>query len=455
MGLKHRPVSPVPLRPAILVIEAQHLPASRSDAPAGGDTAFILAALDVLRSLSLLRGLILYTPNPPSSPLDSHIQHSTWESLPVTTLAFGPSAPHPVRAAALTRAIIALGAPGAPRPIVYHHGDALLAAQPSHVPFAVTHHAPFLADVAARFPAVTPAAPAALRGRSGAADNGELAQAERQQERGICALTSRRRAPGFVLQQSPVQRRHLARRGVDARRVWPLAPPICEPAAAGAFGALPPAVEAFFDAAAQRAEPVLVTAVARLDARKNAVLLLHAAARLHLRRGVRVRVLIAGDEPARRERRAALAAQVPAHLRGGVLAVPRLAAAELWALFGAARAHGPGGVFVCPSRYETLGLTPLEAAAAGVATLVPDDPKAVGAAGYFPASARFRVDAEGLAAGVEAVLAAGVGACGDRLEVAVGEQVGRERFRADLVRAWRGMSRELGGRDSPSQTLEA
>ena len=454
MGLPHHSISPVPLRPAILVLEAQHLPASRDAAPTGGDTAFILASLDVLRSLSLLRGLILYTPAPPSSPLDSHIQQSTWEALPVTTLAFGPGAPHPVRAAALARAIIALSAPGAPRPIVYHHGDTLLAAQPAHVPFAVTHHAPFLADVAARFPAVTPAAPAVVRGRSGAAD-GELAQAERQQERGLRTLTARRRAPGFVLQHSPVQRRHLARSGVDPRRVWPLCPPIADPADAGQLGTLPRAVDAFFAAAAQRAEPILVTAVARLDARKNTVLLLHAAARLHLRHGVRVRVLIAGDEVSRPERRAALAAQVPAHLLGCALVVPRLAAAELWALFDATRAHAPGGVFVCPSRYETLGLTPLEAASAGVATLVPDEVKLVGAAGYFPASARFRVDAEGLAAGVEAVLERGVEECGDRLETEVGEQVGREKFRSDLVRAWRGMSRELGRRDSPSRAPEA
>lgn len=113
--------------------------------------------------------------------------------------------------------------------------------------------------------------------------------------------------------------------------------------------------------------PFVHDSVGMFSAFKNVELLISGCVQAR-KRGVPLRILVAGDSPDDGVAQKALRARVPREHRAEFLAVGKLSKAHLYALFSLARPNG----IVCSSRYETLGITPLEAALSGVCTLMPD-----------------------------------------------------------------------------------
>jgi glycosyltransferase involved in cell wall biosynthesis len=202
------------------------------------------------------------------------------------------------------------------------------------------------------------------------------------------------------------------------------------------------------------AEIVLFTAVARLDYFKNAELLIEVGIEL-LNRGLPVKILVVGDPENENSRRYNLLSMVPVELQSHFLVIPRLPKNHLYALFSTLQCNG---IFLCPSRYETLGITPLEAAASGVATLITDSNR-VEAAAYLPGCCCIAPNAAEIAAKVQMIFLEGLPRWADMVKNHVRPSTSLAVFRYDLLKAWGDMSRTTTRRpiviDSKSSTSQA
>jgi glycosyltransferase involved in cell wall biosynthesis len=184
----------------------------------------------------------------------------------------------------------------------------------------------------------------------------------------------------------------------------------------------------------------LFTAIARLTVFKNADLLIDGA-KILLFRGMDVSVLVAGGDGSKphSDIRARLVERVPSHLRDCVQVVEKIPQEELYTYFNSDRVRETG-IFVCSSRYETLGITPLEAALSGVTTVITDS-KQVETTRYFPADYRFEASAEELANPLEGLYRRNLLTCGQDLKSYVEETIEeRGSFENEFLKVWRDMS---------------
>ncbi|PHM47990.1 glycosyltransferase [Xenorhabdus miraniensis] len=134
-------------------------------------------------------------------------------------------------------------------------------------------------------------------------------------------------------------------------------------------------------------EILLFTAVARLDYFKNIELLINASINL-LEKGIPTKTLILGDEENNDVRRDIFYSMIPQEYRKNFLISHKTPHSELFSIFNAIKKKA---IFVCTSRYETLGITPLEAALNGIYTIVPDL-SSVEASTYFSSRDKFKYD---------------------------------------------------------------
>jgi glycosyltransferase involved in cell wall biosynthesis len=117
--------------------------------------------------------------------------------------------------------------------------------------------------------------------------------------------------------------------------------------------------------------------------------------------------------------------------------MPKLSKVELYLLFKSSRKTG---IFVCSSRYETLGLTPLEAALSGVTTVVSDGSQPVELVRFFPAEHRFNPNAEALADRVEGIWRKDLETCGKELRRHIKKDIPEGAFETEFLEAWRKVS---------------
>lgn len=307
-------------------------------------------------------------------------------------------------------------------PIVYYQTDTLLQYHPQGYRFCVTHHGPFAAHFAQQF-----SPDLARLSFGGAQDKADILC--QQQQLGVQRLLQDNQ--GTVLAHSRLQQRILESAGLNSARFKYLHPPIGVPRCNDP-AILPKAMHGFI----RGANLLLFTAVARLDYFKNAELVVQSGLKL-LEMGITARTLVVGDPEGDSSRRRALLESVPAEKRAVFMVAPRLAKDQLYALFAAAQ-H-TGGVFLCPSRYETLGITPLEAAASGVATLVTETPN-VEALAFMPAGCRVPQDASCIAARVQRMYRDGIPVWAERVKRHMRPVTSLEGFRDDLLAAWAEMS---------------
>lgn len=274
--------------------------------------------------------------------------------------------------------------------VIYHQSGALLPYMPEAFRHLVTHHGPFVSEVVAAFGREM--AEACFRLRGAALDGLHAVQ-----EAGIAALCANPLAVSFEI--SSVQSRFLASRQVPAGRLLMAPPPIaCRGEAPGLEAGMPSDVRGFLTRHGERI--LIFSCAARNDGFKNMALFLKAGLTL-MEDSERFFLLICVDGGATERENDALRARVPRHLAHRVLIRSRLRQMELLFLFTAVRRRG---IFLFTSRYETLGITPLQAMASGVTVLCPDLPERIGMAEYVQDRFRFAYDAEGIVAAVQTVL---------------------------------------------------
>ncbi|BFP52499.1 hypothetical protein SCMC78_23060 [Streptomyces sp. CMC78] len=404
------------LAPAILVLNDRYLPQDSTAAATVGATSFALDVMRCLRDAGAFAGVLLYRRK--EGLTEPVLRRERKEGVACQVLEFNFAMPEESVRGVVSEAVETIGAEfGATTPpMLYFQTDTLLRYTPEGVPACVTHHGPFYEDFAHHF------SPAAAAEAFGSAQN--ALHFRDQQQVNLAELASRKDL--FVIQHSRIQRTHLVERGVEEDRIREISPPV--PVARTPTPELPPELDAFTSSG----HFLLYTAAARLDYFKNLELLVDAG-KLLMEAGLPAKVLVIGGSAEDETDRKELLKDVPAKYADRFLATARLPKEQLYGLFRSTRGRA---VFVFPSRYETLGITPLEAAMHGATTTVPDSP-CVEVARFFPAELRFVPTAEGLAHTLQRLHTSDIRKEGELLRRAISKQVSTALFSRGLLDAWR------------------
>jgi glycosyltransferase involved in cell wall biosynthesis len=268
-------------------------------------------------------------------------------------------------------------------PLIYYQTSAVLAFAPPEFDSLVTHHGPFVHDV-------IDALGEELAAEAFEGDHVKMEHLRRAQLHGMAVARSRERI--LCAEISPIQVERLQREGIPHERVLRIPQPVdCQ----RQYGTPLP------DPLSRVAEsdgPVAIIAVSRLDQFKNVELFVRGCC-LALESADLTAALVVGGFPHDAERQR-LQRLVPPPLRAAFHFAPRvshgvLAGNLFYRLAGR-------GIFVCSSRFDLVPYTALEAARAGLCTIVADLPT-VGARDYIPQPFRFPAHPEGLAAAVKRV----------------------------------------------------
>ncbi|KAM3065947.1 hypothetical protein ACMFMG_009829 [Clarireedia jacksonii] len=392
----------VKMLPAILVLNDRYYPSSINSPAKVGATAFALQVARALDHAGLFGGLVPRD-SIPCVKLSFNFEMST------TQIRYALCAATALLMATFTEDIT---------PMFYYQTDTLLKYHPKRLPYCVTHHGPFYGDFTRHF----------TRDLAAVAYGSEekAAHLERTQEEGLRHLRASNHA--YVLQHSYRQGEYLMECGVDPARMRALNPPIHSMRVISQDKTTNTRDLVSFSTSKR---VLIFTAVARLDYFKNIELLLDSVVTL-LGRGRLVRLLVVGGEGTSDKACARLLSKVPREHSAHVKIASKIAKDEMYSLFDYAQTHG---IFVCTSRYETLGITPLEAALSGVTTLMPDC-ELVEASRYFPDSYRFEPTAFGLADVLDGFLRERLGDTGVELQRYIDDLISEKRFVYDLMTAW-------------------
>ena len=362
--------------PTIIVLNRNFAPISAVGPFKYGVVSYALNAAEALKHEGLLAGFVLYRRDERLHMPQVRPTHLLGH--PAIELGFHFRMSNGAIRTALERAFAALGGG-----LIYYQTNVLLPFHPQGKPFVVTHHAPF-ADHVIEVMGTSLAQEAFGAGRD------KLEHLQRSQRRGINYMA---RHGGIALEISSIQANYLRQHGVGHTRIGKIYPPLELNSTRTTDSKTSTRLRHFISAAGRQF--ILCTACARLDAFKNVELLVQTAVRL-MESGLALRVLVIGGSP-KDEKRRRLRSLVGAHLADRFCFAPKIPRDELASLLDALVGQG---VFVCPSRYETCGLTPLESAARGLCTLVTDAPDHVEAARLVPPNHRFAPTVEALGAAV-------------------------------------------------------
>lgn len=360
----------------VLVINRRFMPNTDAGPFGFGVVAHTVSVLRILEEEDSFAGFLLYERDETVS--EPHIETTSVLGRRAMVLRFhfsmAPEAVSRAIDACVTR-LMAGDQRQAP-PLLYYQTNVMLPFHPRSYGLAVTHHAPFvshLIESVGREVAVE-----AFGGGRSKLDHLALVQ-----EWGLAALRFHDRSTAIEL--SGIQQAYLIRRGISADRAVRVLPPVTIATKADT-GRARELLSGF------GTSTVLLTAVARLDGFKNVQLLVRAACEL-MRAGANVRVVVVGGTDGDDGQRRELAHLVSPECRDRFRFAPRLARAELAGLFDLLCRRG---IFVCTSRYETCGLTPLEAVARGMRAIVPDAPSQVEVSSLLPRQNRYAPNVSGL-----------------------------------------------------------
>ena len=418
------------LRPVILVLNERYRPPPYSEAAWVGASSFFSSLVEAFLDWKVLAGIVYYRRDEDregaSYTVDENVlDPGSKEFMVVATVVFNfrmsdDEITSTFRELFSCITKLRTNKQDSSSLIVYYQTDTLLHYHPRDIPFCVTHHGPLVLDFVGRF-----SEPDAIEAFGGLEKTLFLMK---QQMRGTKRL--REDVTGLVLVHSKLQQQILERAGVQKTQCFSLSPPI------ESQEVLPECLAPHIDEVVRKTKIVLFTAVARLDFFKNVRLVVETGLRL-IELGISVHILIAGDPRDREVDRALLWQKIPSRHHNKFMIIPKLAKCELYALMNSVREKG---IFVCPSRYETLGITPLEAARNGVATLINDSDN-VEAASYFPGIYRVNLDTIEITARIQKFLNEGVSKYAQLLKAHMDREMAKGKFRESLHNTWREISR--------------
>lgn len=185
------------LLPAVIVLNSKYLPQSIGDAAQVGASSFSLSVIRILLSVDKLQGIVLYRRDEGITSPHRHVECRG--SVPVVTVSFNFHMPRDAITQALSDAFLEtrrldMSANSLLPSMIYYQTDSLLHFHPSGQPFCITHHGPFVADIARLF----------TRKKASLAFGGaeKIEILEQQQRRGLARLT--RDNDGYILAHSAV-----------------------------------------------------------------------------------------------------------------------------------------------------------------------------------------------------------------------------------------------------------
>ncbi|GAB1195794.1 hypothetical protein APSETT444_005059 [Aspergillus pseudonomiae] len=378
------------LLPAIIVLNKRYYPNKHGSAATVGTEALSMSVVQAFKSMKVFCGIILYQRDETIDEPSITIQVINFNPCAILAFNFNMSTPSVEKAMALAASTLMENSGLEGTPMLYHQTDTLLEYHPCDLPFCVTHHAPFHRHFSEVFSEELAA--------HAYGDAGKAEHLARKQEIGLKLL--KRRGGGHVLQISRLQRKLLLSYGVNAAKIREICPSI--QLSNPSYHVESEIAEMF-----NTDRITLFTAVARVDYFKNVDLLVDAAVALWSQ-NVAVRLFIAGGASMDSVELHELSKKVPRQFAQYATFRSKLSRTSLHALLRLAKDRG---VFICTSRYETLGVTPLGAALSGVTTLIADS-------GHVEASSR------------------NLASLGEVLRCHVEAQVSDQRFQMDLYNAW-------------------
>ncbi|MBI6548352.1 glycosyltransferase [Xenorhabdus sp. VLS] len=337
-----------------IVINKKYISNNYTDGFKVGATSFTLKMADYFMKKQLFAGFILYKRD--ESLLVPRITRLEKNGIKYINMFFNFSMnPEDIRDA-LDKCVSFLSKDNAQKSNVfaYYQTDTLLTYHPTSIPCGVTHHGPFVEDFQKNY--------SQEESYQAFENKNKAIHLYKQQAIGIKTLVDREY---FVIQHSKLQGNYLMSKGVHQEKIKQVNPPMFL-SENYEYRLLNQNTNDFIKT--NKDEILLFTAVARLDYFKNIELLINSSLRL-LEAGVPVKTLILGDEEKYNIRREILQSMIPIQYRKYFLISHKLPQVELLSIFNVIKKRA---VFVCSSRYETLGITPLEAGLNGVYTIVPN-----------------------------------------------------------------------------------
>lgn len=402
------------LLPAIIVLNRRYYPNKHGSAATVGTEALSMSIAQAFKSMKVFCGLILYQRDETINEPTITIQVINFNLCAILAFNFNMNPPGVEKAISLAAGTLMKDSGLEGTPMLYHQTDTLLEYHPRDLPFCITHHAPFHRHFAGVF------SEALAAHAYGDADKAE--HLARKQEVGIKLL--KHRVNGHVLQISRLQGKLLLSYGVNAAKIREICPSI--QLSSSSYHVESEIAEVF-----NTGGVTLFTAVARVDYFKNVDLLVDVAVALWSQ-NIAVRLFIAGGASMDSTELHELSKKVPRQFTRYATFRSKLSRTSLHALFRLAK---DSGVFICPSRYETLGVTPLEAALSGVTSLIANSSH-VEASRYFPERFRFQPVKEELCQTILNLQGRNLASLGEILRLHVEAQVSDQRFRMDLYDAW-------------------
>ncbi|CZT08898.1 uncharacterized protein RAG0_13830 [Rhynchosporium agropyri] len=419
------------LIPGIITMNYKYFLDLKVEAPKNGDMPFVMSIINVLRKADAFLGMILYREVEGRFP---KLTFTVINGVNCAIIPFNDRMYPELIKDAVTRSCKFLarlaGSDYNPVAIIYHQDERLLEFQPSDIPFAITHHAPLVADLSKIFPLASDILDAFGTDSKSWTKVTEL---KCLQEQGLRVILNR--SDCYVLAMSAIQgdffRTALREKGMLTDRVLDFPPPL----QAMLSGQSPRLCKVPLHGVNR--SKFLFTAVARLTFFKHAEILVDGAILL-LERGITdLSIFIAGGDESNphRQIRSDLLNRVPLHLRHYFHFIQRIPQEDLYSYFNSQRVQKTG-VFVCCSRYETLGITPLEAALSGDSTVITDSTQ-VEASRYFPPEYRFKENPTALADCLEGLFRADLSSGGKELMQYVEQSTeARGDFHTEFLQAW-------------------
>jgi glycosyltransferase involved in cell wall biosynthesis len=353
----------------ILTLNSRFVPGTRDDSYGFGVVGFVTALAGELSARDRLGGVILY--ERARGRATAPPRRCSFLGFPACHVILGDDMSVGDRQTAFERGVRMCRRLERPA-VVYHQTNTLLTATPTGMPAMVTHHAPFASEVCRLF-GLDLARTAFQGGRE------KLTFLLGSQAQAIKYL--RQHPEILCVELSGVQERVLRQAGIPA--IARLPPPV----SVGSRG-----VGAQTTRHPERPGIHVVSATARIDAFKNLTLLAEAANAVAAE-GTPVRLTLFVGTAEEATARALLRSELRADVASMATIRERLSHQELLAWMAERRGDT---VFVCPSLYETLGITALEAISSGMTTLVTNSDH-VGVGEYVPPGYRFEPTVDGLA----------------------------------------------------------